>query len=96
MSKKLFGNYRNPDLALLLLRVGLGAVFLAHGLMKVQNLDGTSMFLESLGLPPFFGPILASIEFLGGMALLVGAFPRLASLLLAIDMAFAIYLVRRI
>jgi len=93
MFKKVF-SCNDSDLALLLVRVGLAAVFLAHGLPKIGDLAGVSMFVSSLGLPSFFGPILAIVEVLGGLALLAGVFSRLAGLLLAIDMAFAIWLVK--
>ncbi|MDP3954233.1 MAG: DoxX family protein [bacterium] len=93
MFKKVF-SCSDYNLAMLLGRIGAGSVFLAHGLQKLGNLDGTSMFMASLGLPSFFGPFIMAVEVLGGLALIVGAFSRIAGLVLAVDMAFAICLVK--
>jgi len=86
--------FKNPDLGLLLLRVGLAAVFIAHGWIKVTNL---SMFVGNfgnLGIPAFLTFIVAYVELLGGIALLLGVFAQLAGLLLAVDMFFALLLIR--
>jgi putative oxidoreductase len=65
-----------------LLRIGLGAVFLAHAYAKlaVFTLPGTVAFFEAHGLPGWtVYPVLA-IELLGGLCLVAGAYVRLASL----------------
>ena len=45
----------NIDLAALLLRLSLGAMFIAHGLLKVLvfTMPGTVAFFESQGFPGF-------------------------------------------
>ncbi|MEO8485957.1 MAG: DoxX family protein [Betaproteobacteria bacterium] len=62
------------DVAALLLRVSLGTMFVAHGLMKVFVFTpaGTVKFFESLGLPGPLAYLTMAAEVLGGLALLVG------------------------
>jgi putative oxidoreductase len=77
------------------LRLAIGIVFLLHGLSKLMSLNGTTQFFTSIGipLPGFMGGFVAAVEFLGGIALIVGFFTRYASFLLLIDMAVAILVV---
>ncbi|MEK7203735.1 MAG: DoxX family protein [Patescibacteria group bacterium] len=91
---KYFKKYHSPDAALLLLRLGLAAVFIMHGWPKIQNPEVVGGFFSSLGLNMFWVYVVAYVEFLGGIAMLIGLFSRWAGFLLAIDMLFAIYLVR--
>ena len=70
--------------AALLLRVSMGVLFLAHGgLLKIGTfgLAGTMGFFGSLGYPPVFGAIVAFAEIGAGIALILGAGVRVASLL---------------
>lgn len=84
----------NVDVGLLLLRVALAATFIAHGWAKFQNLEGTTAFFAGLGLAAFFVYLVAVVELLGGLALLLGLFTDVAGIALAINMAFAIILVK--
>lgn len=84
----------NTGLALLLIRVAVGGVFLAHGLQKVLNLDMTIGFFTSLGLPAFVAYLVTAVETLGGLAVLLGVGVQTASLLLALVMVGAIYTVK--
>ncbi|MGH9090998.1 MAG: DoxX family protein [Acidimicrobiales bacterium] len=63
------------DLALLVLRVGLGAVFLAHGINHIfggGKIAGTSQWFESLGMKPgILHAWTASLTEIGAGALLV-------------------------
>ena len=63
------GNY-----GITLLRIALGAMFLAHGLLKVLvfTLPGTAGFFESIGFPGFLAYIVAPFEVIAGVALLLG------------------------
>lgn len=72
----------SPDLAALLLRVSLGALALAHGLMKVLvfTLPGTVAFFESLGLPGILAYGVIAVEILAGLALITGFRTRWAAL----------------
>ncbi len=82
--------YQNPDLGLLLVRIALGLVFIVHGWQKVSNLTGTVGFFGSIGLPAFLAYVVAAIEFLGGLAILLGVWTRVVGVLLAAVMVGAI------
>jgi putative oxidoreductase len=75
---------RNADYAALVLRVSLGVMFLAHGLLKVLvfTVPGTVQFFGSLGLPAVFAYATIAAEILGGIALIVGFRTRLVALAL--------------
>lgn len=68
----------------LLLRIALGVMFIAHGLLKlvVFSPAGTAGFFQSLGLPGFLGYLTMAAELIGGLALLAGFQVRLVSLAL--------------
>jgi len=85
------------DVFLLLARVGLGAVFLAHGLQKfVSNgMGATVEGFAAMGVP---APTLAAwfaalVETVGGAALILGALTPVFAVLLAVDMIGALVLV---
>ncbi|MCB1914806.1 MAG: DoxX family protein [Rhodocyclaceae bacterium] len=69
------------DYGIAILRIALGAMFLAHGLLKVFvfTLPGTAGFFESVGFPGFAAYIVAPAEILAGIALLVGFRTRLVA-----------------
>ena len=74
-----------------LLRMALGAVFVAHGAQKLfavwggPGLGGTASYVGSLGLSPAYplALLLAVTEFGGGLLLILGALVRWVSLALA-------------
>jgi putative oxidoreductase len=73
------------DLAAFILRVALGAMFLAHGLLLkvfVFTLPGTAQFFASLGLPGWTAYAVAAAETIGGVMLILGVQVRLVSLAL--------------
>lgn len=69
---------RRIDLAALLLRSGLGTMFIAHALLKyfVFTPAGTAQFFESLGLPGFLAYATIVAELVGGAMLIVGVYTR--------------------
>jgi putative oxidoreductase len=71
-------------IAALLLRVGLGAVFLAHACAKLflLSLPGTAKFFEAHGFPGWTAYPVFALELLGGVALLLGIHTRWAAVLL--------------
>jgi putative oxidoreductase len=76
---------RTAPYAALLLRVSLGVMFLAHGLLlKVFTFTvaGTVGYFESLGYPGFFAYLVILGEIGGGIVLILGAYTRTIALLL--------------
>lgn len=71
-------------LGLLLLRLSLGTMWIAHALLKlvVFGLPGTAGFFASVGLPGALAYPVFAAELLGGLALLAGAYARQVSLAL--------------
>ena len=65
-----------------LLRVSLGVLALAHGLLKILVFTpaGTVGFFASLGLPAFLAYATIGVEVIGGLALIAGVFTRYVSI----------------
>lgn len=86
------------ELGYLLLRLALGAIFIAHGGQKMfgwfgghgwnATINGMS---SGLGIPSALVGVALLTEFFGGVAVLVGAFTRSAALGLAITMLVATF-----
>lgn len=76
------------DLALLLLRIGVGYIFIVHGWGKLTGIEGTAGFFGGLGIPVpvVMAWIVAIVEFFGGILVLLGAYAKIPNLLLAIVM----------
>ena len=87
---QLMHRLHNPDLGLLFIRLALGVVFINSGWAKVTNLEGVVGFFATLGLPAFLAYLVAYVEFLGGIAFVLGILVRYFGLLTAIIMAVAI------
>lgn len=70
--------------AILLLRISLGILFIAHALLKwrVYTIPGTMAFFRSLGLPGWFAYVTITIELGGAACLILGIWPRYVALLL--------------
>ena len=70
--------------AVLILRVALGILFLAHGLLKllVHKPAGTVAYFKSLGLPGALAYLTMAAEIGGGIVLILGIVPRYAALVL--------------
>jgi len=75
---------RQTDYAALLLRLGLGAMFLAHGLLKLSvfTLPGTAQFFASVGLPGWLAYPVTFAEIAGGVLLITGLGARWVALAL--------------
>ncbi|MBE9029429.1 DoxX family protein [filamentous cyanobacterium LEGE 11480] len=71
-------NLETAPYAILGLRVSLGILFLAHGLLKVFTftLAGTAQFFVSVGLPGFMATPVALLEIVGGLLLIAGVYTR--------------------
>ena len=88
---------RRLALGMTILRIVVGIVFVVHGAQKlfVFGIGGvTGAFAQMhIPLPMIAAPVVAIVEFVGGIALVVGLFTRVAAILLAIDMVGAIVFV---
>lgn len=75
------------DLALLILRVAVGAVLVAHGLPKLRNLRKTSEDFNQMGFKPgaLFGSVAAFLEFFGGVAIILGFMVQPVAALFAME-----------
>ena len=69
-------------LAITLLRVSLGTMWIAHALLKwfVFGLPGTAQFFNSVGYPGFLAYPVFGVELVGGLALVFGVYARQVSL----------------
>jgi putative oxidoreductase len=76
------------------LRIIAGIGFMMHGLPKLLDISNTQNSFTNMGLPPELAIIIGLLEFIGGLAILLGVFTRTAAGLLAIDMIGAILLVK--
>ncbi|MDN3586985.1 DoxX family protein [Pedobacter aquatilis] len=88
------GKYRNTGL--LILRIGIGIMFIIHGFPKLaggpQGWEGLGGSMKVIGvdfLPVFWGFMAAVTETFGGFLLLVGLFYRPACILLVFTMIIA-------
>jgi putative oxidoreductase len=83
----------------LVLRLAVGAVFVAHGAQKLfglwggGGLSGTAAFFGQLGLQPAMplAVLVGGVEFFGGLLLIVGALTMFAALALAVNMGVALW-----
>src|SRR5579859_2052952 len=90
------------DLGLLVLRIGLAVVFIAHGWPKInpnspmKGITGLTGFLKQLKvpLPTFFAWVVALLETVGSVLLIVGLGTRILAIGFVIDMIMAIWLAR--
>ncbi|MGB0014720.1 MAG: DoxX family protein [Candidatus Sulfotelmatobacter sp.] len=82
---------RLQPLALLVMRLALGAVMTGHGYHKVfGGLHHHVQFVTSLGLPGWSAYLSAFAEFFGGILVLIGLFTRFAAFAICIDLSVAI------
>ena len=84
-----------PGWGIMLLRIGLGSIFLVHGWDKLFVGDGVATFEEFLVARSFpataaLAWIIAIVEFLGGLFLLVGWLTRWVAGVLFLEMLVAL------
>ena len=92
----LHNHYPNRDLGLLILRIGIGIMFMAHGWPKisggVEKWTALGGSMSSFGIdfaPAFWGFMAAFAEFFGGLLLVLGLWWRPILVLLVITMLVA-------
>src|SRR5438309_9936872 len=90
--------FRSPSsrqvlIALTILRLVLGATFIMHGGQKlfVYGFSGVTGAFGQMGIPmpAVLGPFVAFVEFLGGIAIVLGLLTRVSALGLASTMVVA-------
>ncbi|UCB52826.1 MAG: DoxX family protein [Candidatus Zixiibacteriota bacterium] len=84
------------DIGLLILRIGIGGMFLFHGGPKIaagpEKWEQLGMAMGNFGihfLPVFWGFMASFAEFFGGIMIILGLFLRPACMLLTINMIVA-------
>ena len=83
---------RLQPLALVGMRLALGAVMVGHGYHKVfGGLHHHAQFVSGLGLPAWSAYLSSLTEFFGGLMILAGLFTRLAAFAMCIDLGVAIW-----
>ena len=83
---------RLQPLALLVLRLVLGAIMIGHGYPKVfGGLSHHVQMVSGLGLPGWLAYFSAAAEFLGGILVLLGLSTRISALAICIDLSGAIW-----
>lgn len=98
MFKKLtsskINEFVSPDIALLLLRVGAGALMLTHGFPKLMRiLDGNLQFGDPIGIGPAASLILVTFaEFFCSLFVMAGLMTRASLIPLMFAMAVAAFI----
>ena len=89
----------SSDWGMLLLRLALAAVCIAQGYVKLfimgPDMVAAKLFTPiGIPLPLLSAWVVALVEFIGGIALALGLFTRIAALLIGIVMVVAIFTVK--
>src|SRR5207244_4102535 len=76
------------DLAGLVGRLALGAIFLAHGWPKVKDIQKTMGSVKGTGWPgcAAFAALVSLLEFFGGIALILGLLTQIVAILFVLEM----------
>jgi len=82
---------RLQPLGLLVLRLALGAVMIAHGWQKIAgHMNGIMGMLPHLGIPAWMAYLVVAAEFGGGILVVFGFLTRFAAFAILVDMLVAI------
>lgn len=86
---------KTQNIGLLVLRISVGIIFIVQGWGKLNGIEGPTAMLSGIGFPApgFFAWLLALVELLGGIAVILGVYIRMAAKLLAIVMIVALFTV---
>lgn len=83
---------RLQPLALLVLRLVIGTIMIAHGYSKVfGGFSHVHDMVQHLGFPGWTAYLLAGTEFFGGILIIAGLFTRFVAGAMLIDMSVAIW-----
>lgn len=77
------------DWAIFIGRVVLGLILMRHGLPKLRNLKGTGEWFQSISFRPgnFWAAVAGIVEFVGGLALVLGFLGQLAAFFVVLEFA---------
>ncbi|HET8865985.1 MAG TPA: DoxX family protein [Gracilimonas sp.] len=86
---------KNRDLALLLLRIGVGLIFVIAGWGKLTGIEGVQQFFGNMGIPlaSIMAWVVALVEFVGGLMVLVGYKVQIPGYLLSFIMLVAMFII---
>ena len=75
------------DWAILILRLVIGVVLLAHSIPKLKDLKGTANWFSSVGFKPggFWAPLVAIVEIVGGIGFILGILVQPLALIISIQ-----------
>ena len=81
---------------MVLLRLVLGAIFLAHGIPKLNFISGFGGMLANMGVPaaPVAAVLIIGAEIIGGVALILGLGTRVVALILALEMVVTTFVIK--
>lgn len=85
---------RNAEIACagkLIIRIGIGVIFIVAGWVKLNALEMANPYFESIFGLPHLAAIVALIEFFGGILILVGYQTKVVGVLLTIIMVVATF-----
>ncbi len=82
---------RLQPLGLLVLRLALGIIMVAHGWQKIaDHMHGITAAMHQIGVAPWMAYLVVAAEFGGGILVIVGFLTRLAALVIFVDMLVAV------
>lgn len=79
---------RFSDLALLLMRLAIAAIFIYHGMPKIKNAKAMS---QSMAMPAGMIMMLGLVELIASLGLIFGIYLQISAALLALVMIGALY-----
>jgi putative oxidoreductase len=86
----------NADLGRLLLRLALGGLVIFHGIAKIRSgIDPITQLVTATGMPAFVAYGVYIGEVIAPVLVILGWYSRIGSLLIAINMVFALSLAHR-
>lgn len=83
------------DISALIVRLIIGGIFIAAGIMKLSAMGGdmgTIAFFAKIGLPAFVAYLVAYVELIGGAFVVLGLWTCISAIPLAVIMLVAISL----
>ena len=82
------------DIALLVVRLIIGGIFIFSGYEKITDLSGTVTMFTGFGIPVFLTYIVAFGELISGILLVLGLWTCFVAMFLAIIMIVAVWLTK--